>query len=146
MFTWFKNRWKKWGKNVLILLLLAAVVLSLTFLAKVEPAVPVTDLKPLSLAGVHRLLIFAPHCDDETLGTGGLILAARRQGIQVKVVILTNGDGFLFATIRDFRKIYPRPADYIRLGEMRQRESLADASANPEPACTAVITLLNFAA
>jgi LmbE family N-acetylglucosaminyl deacetylase len=82
-------------------------------------------LKPLALDGYHRLLIFAPHCDDETLGSAGLILAAQRAGIQVRVVIATNGDGFMFATIRDFKKIYPRPKDYIHLGELRQQESLA---------------------
>jgi LmbE family N-acetylglucosaminyl deacetylase len=41
------------------------------------------------------------------------------------VVIATNGDGFIFATIRDFKKIYPRPADYVKLGKIRQQESLA---------------------
>jgi LmbE family N-acetylglucosaminyl deacetylase len=54
-----------------------------------------------------------------------LILAAQRAGIQVRVVIATNGDGFLFATMQDFRKIYPKPADFIRLGELRQQESLS---------------------
>ena len=71
------------------------------------------------------MFIFAPHCDDETLGSAGLILAAERAGIQVQVVIGTNGDGYYFATAQDFRKVYPRPQDYIRFGELRQQESLA---------------------
>jgi LmbE family N-acetylglucosaminyl deacetylase len=44
--------------------------------------------------------------------------------MQVRVVIATNGDGYLFATMQDFRKIYPQPADFIHLGEIRQQESL----------------------
>ncbi len=123
-----KAFWNKYGRVGFILVLLGAIVSGISLFAQPEPAVPLSSLQPLSLAGVHRLLIFAPHCDDETLGTGGLILAARRQGIQVKVVILTNGDGFFFATIRDFKKVYPRPTDYIRLGKMRQQESLAALS------------------
>ena len=117
--------WKRWRNVILTLLLLAAVTISSAQLSLVEPSVPLSALKPFSLAGYHRLLIFAPHSDDETLGTGGLILAARRAGIQVKVVMLTNGDGFLFATIRDFKRIYPRHFDFVRLGEMRQQETLA---------------------
>ncbi|HTX90418.1 MAG TPA: PIG-L family deacetylase [Anaerolineales bacterium] len=115
----------RWGNVPLILLLLAGVTLgarqsSLT-LATVDP----NNLNELSLAGYHRLLVLAPHCDDETLGTGGLIQAAERAGIQVRVVIATNGDGYFFATAQNFRKVYPHRQDYIRMGEMRQRESLA---------------------
>ncbi len=125
MLIQIKKHWKRWGNAILIILLLSTIVLSTMQLARGEPAVPYSVLQPLSLAGYHRLLIFAPHCDDETLGSAGLILAAKRAGIQVRVVIATNGDGFIFATIRDFKKIYPRPADYVKLGKIRQQESLA---------------------
>jgi len=114
-----------WGRVVLIVFLLAAVVLVTRQLSLSEPGVAVAGLKPFSLDGYHRLLILAPHCDDETLSSAGLILAAQRAGIQVRVVIATNGDGFLFATMQDFRKIYPKQSDFIRLGELRQQESLA---------------------
>ncbi len=84
-----------------------------------------SDLPPTSLDGVQRLLILAPHCDDETLGTGGLIQAAVHAGIETWVVIATNGDGFQFATVEEFRRPYPRARDYIRMGEVRQKELLA---------------------
>jgi N-acetyl-1-D-myo-inositol-2-amino-2-deoxy-alpha-D-glucopyranoside deacetylase len=124
MAGFFKRMLTGWGKVPLIILILAGVVLLASQLAQPDPSVPLADLKPLSLTGYHRLLILAPHCDDETLGSAGLILAAERAGIQVKVVIATNGDGYLFATIQDFRKLYPRSADFIRMGEIRQQESL----------------------
>ena len=114
-----------WWKVLLIVLTLAAVILLTRQMTIPDSSVSVADLKPFSLTGYHRLLVLAPHCDDETLGSAGMILAARRAGMQVQVVIATNGDGYLFATIQDFRKIYPRPADFIRFGEMRQQESLA---------------------
>jgi LmbE family N-acetylglucosaminyl deacetylase len=115
----------RWGRVVLIVFLLAAVVLLTRQMALPEPGVAVADLKPFPLAGYHRLLILAPHCDDETLGSAGLILAAQRAGIQVRVVIATNGDGFLFATMQEFRKVYPTHSDFIHMGEVRQQESLA---------------------
>ena len=114
-----------WIRVTLVLVLLAGVTLLAWQLALPNPTVPVSDLQPFSLAGYHRLLILAPHCDDETLSSAGLILAAQRAGIQVRVVIATNGDGFLFATIQDFHKIYPTHADFIRMGALRQQESLA---------------------
>lgn len=36
-------------------------------------------------------LVFAPHADDETFGMGGSILKAKAQGIEVHLVVLTDG-------------------------------------------------------
>jgi LmbE family N-acetylglucosaminyl deacetylase len=36
-------------------------------------------------------LVFAPHADDETFGMGGTLLRARDAGIQVHLVIMTDG-------------------------------------------------------
>lgn len=70
-----------------------------------------------------RLLVVAPHCDDEMLGCGGLIQQTLRAGGQVRVVILTNGDGFRAATQRAMRDLRVEPQDYIRLARLRQAES-----------------------
>jgi N-acetyl-1-D-myo-inositol-2-amino-2-deoxy-alpha-D-glucopyranoside deacetylase len=115
----------RWGRVALILLLLSAVVFFIRLWNRPSTSASAAGLKPLSLTGHQRLLIMAPHCDDETLGSAGLILAAQRAGIQVKVVIATNGDGYFFATMQDFHKIYPHASDYIHMGEVRQKESLA---------------------
>ena len=42
------------------------------------------------------LLIVSPHCDDETLGAGGVIAQARVRHIPVRVVFLTNGGWLAF--------------------------------------------------
>ena len=82
------------------------------------------DLAPLNLEGHHKLLVVAPHCDDETLSSAGVIQAAQRLGMEVNVVIATNGDGYLFATMEEFHQIFPEAEDYIRMGNLRQQESL----------------------
>ena len=69
-------------------------------------------------------MVLAPHCDDETLASAGVILVAQRLGMEVKVVIATNGDGYVFATMDEFNLLYPNPADFIRMGNLRQQESL----------------------
>lgn len=71
-----------------------------------------------------RLLVIAPHCDDETLGCAGLIHDTVNNGGQVKVVVMTNGDGFTIAVNEQFHRLVLTSADYIRSGYTRQGESL----------------------
>jgi LmbE family N-acetylglucosaminyl deacetylase len=83
------------------------------------------NLPILTVKHLHRLLIISPHPDDETLAAGGVIQQALAAGSQVKVVIVTNGDGQKFAPALISRKIAPHPRDYIVIGERRQAESRA---------------------
>jgi LmbE family N-acetylglucosaminyl deacetylase len=71
------------------------------------------------------ILVVAPHCDDETLGTAGLLAEAVRAGARVRVVLMTNGDGYRMATARRYRQLRPDAATYIRFAYDRQRETLA---------------------
>lgn len=82
-------------------------------------------LASLSLEGIQRVLVVAPHPDDETIAPGGLIQAALANGAQVRVVILTNGDGQLFAPLLFGLEGGLLPAGYVSMGESRQAESLA---------------------
>jgi N-acetyl-1-D-myo-inositol-2-amino-2-deoxy-alpha-D-glucopyranoside deacetylase len=72
-----------------------------------------------------RLIVFAPHCDDETLGCAGLIQQTLAAGGKVKVVFLTNGDGFRMAVQRNARSLNVEPSDYVAFAELRQKETLA---------------------
>ena len=103
---------------------LASLALLLVLAARSGAAPHTPVLQALPLEGVRRLLVLAPHCDDETLGSGGLIQQVLRRGAQVRVVLATNGDGFLFATMEEYRRVYPRHADFVLMGALRQQESL----------------------
>lgn len=46
----------------------------------------------LRQAGDRRLVVIAPHPDDETLGCGNLVAHAVRRGVKVAVIALTDGD------------------------------------------------------
>lgn len=83
------------------------------------------NLPVLTINNVHRILIIAPHPDDETLAAGGVIQQALAEGSQAKVVIVTNGDGQKFAPVVLNENFAPRPQDYIALGQRRQAESMA---------------------
>ncbi len=59
------------------------------------PARNATDANVESLVTLDadtRLLVIAPHPDDETLATGGLLQQAAEQGATVSVFMLTHGD------------------------------------------------------
>ena len=47
----------------------------------------------------ERLLVLAPHPDDETLGAGGLIQRVLARGGTVRVVLVTAGDGYVEAVV-----------------------------------------------
>ncbi len=76
----------------------------------------------------QRLLIVAPHPDDEVLGCGGLIAEAVQQGIPVRVVYLTAGDAFTGAATLLSRST-PDSQDYLALGTQRIAEANAGAKA-----------------
>jgi LmbE family N-acetylglucosaminyl deacetylase len=108
--------------------LLTGLALALALAAPTGAAPNGGEMKALPLEGVRRLLVLAPHCDDETLGSAGLIQQALQRGARVRVVLATNGDGFMFATMEEFRRLYPRHEDFVRMGAVRQQESLTALS------------------
>jgi LmbE family N-acetylglucosaminyl deacetylase len=80
---------------------------------------------PLSLKDAKRILVVAPHPDDETIGAAGVIQDALAQGSQVRVVIITNGDGQRLSPLLVQRTLEIGVKEYIQMGEKRQGESLA---------------------
>lgn len=47
----------------------------------------------LSLDRVERVIVFAPHPDDEILGCGGTLALLAQKGCKIKVVVVTDGGG-----------------------------------------------------
>jgi LmbE family N-acetylglucosaminyl deacetylase len=86
------------------------------------------SLPTLTVSQGQRILIVAPHPDDETLGAGGLIQLALMKGAEVKIVIVTNGDGQLFAPLTLDRRFGLSARDFIIHGERREQETLSALS------------------
>ena len=78
----------------------------------------------LRFSSRERVMIFAPHPDDESLAAAGLILAARSAGAAVHVTYLTDGGNNPWAQLA-MEGRWPRtPADRSRWGERRRREAI----------------------
>ncbi len=110
---------------VVAIILSLTLFIGLSFYLGYLSALPVPFIDEMEdAASIQRLLIVAPHCDDETLSSGGLIQEVLTRGGQVRVVLVTNGDGSFTGTMVEFRKLYPNVRDYLQSGFLRQQESL----------------------
>jgi len=81
-----------------------------------------TELEPFKKN--ERILILAPHPDDESIACAGVIQKALGAGAQVRIVYLTNGDHNELAFIIYERRITLRQGEFVYLGKVRQKESL----------------------
>jgi len=72
-----------------------------------------------------KVLIVAPHPDDETLSAGGLMQRVHEAGGQVHVVVLTDGDGYPEGVRFEDHVESPTPSDYRGYGRQRRREARA---------------------
>jgi len=76
----------------------------------------------LSIGTAERLVVVAPHPDDETLGAGGLMQRVLVRGGSVTVVLVTAGDGYVEAVVHETHQPVPRPAEYVAYGRRRLAE------------------------
>src|ERR1035437_4372289 len=70
-----------------------------------------------------RLLLIAPHPDDESLACGTTLQAAVRAGAAVRVIYVTDGDNNPWPQRFMERKWRIRQADRLRWGQLRRREA-----------------------
>lgn len=73
----------------------------------------------------ERILIVAPHVDDEAIAAAGYASDALAAGAEVFVVYLTAGDGGRVSADFEGRTLWPRPKDYLREGRIRIGEAHA---------------------
>jgi LmbE family N-acetylglucosaminyl deacetylase len=76
-----------------------------------------------------RLMVVAPHPDDEMLGAGGLMQRVLETGGTVRVVYLTDGDGYPEGVQAEDHVESPSANDYRGYGRQRRREARAALAA-----------------
>ena len=85
-------------------------------------ALPIIE-HPLLIGNNERLVVFAPHPDDETLSSAGLIHHVMMNSGSVRNVVVTAGDAYIEAIQRDTGKRHLKPNDFLIYGKKRLDES-----------------------
>lgn len=83
----------------------------------------------------QKILILAPHIDDEIISSAGLIQKALKNNAQIKIIYLTNGDNNPGSVIKENKNLQLSPNEFISLGETRMNEARAATkilNLNPE--------------
>ncbi len=102
-------------------------ILALCFLALIMPfsvADEQADSLAIKFTDQDRLLVIAPHPDDESIAAAGVIQQTLKAGGKVKVCLMTQGENNEFAFIVYERRIVLKPKEFLRLGEVRRKETI----------------------
>ncbi len=125
------NRFRKILRYIKITLVIAAaasimVAMAIQYSIRIANGWQQYAVLPAAQTPIRNdnIIVFAPHADDETLGCGGMLAMAKESGARVRVVLMTNGDGFWFAASRDCKTLRLTPARIIGFAYRRQRETL----------------------
>ncbi len=101
------------------------IFLVLVFCAGIAQAAEVGPAEQLRLLPGDRVLVLAPHPDDETIGCGGILQKALEMKLPVKVVFLTDGDSnqWSFLLYRKHPVLMPKAVE--EMGTVRRTEAVA---------------------
>ena len=109
MRTSIKNWWTRHKRRIAVLLVVLVPLVAYLAYAYTYEVLPgaafylLPDLEPPTPE--DRVLVFAPHPDDETIGAGAYIFTAARSGALVRIVLATDGNkhGLKDHRYREFR-------------------------------------------
>jgi LmbE family N-acetylglucosaminyl deacetylase len=81
------------------------------------------DIRP-----TDRVMVLAPHPDDESLATAGVLQRARAIGARTRVLFVTDGENNPWAQRAVERRWRISPADRLRWGSRRRAEAVSALS------------------
>jgi LmbE family N-acetylglucosaminyl deacetylase len=106
------------------------------------PNAPAAAAGQIQLTDSDRILVLAPHPDDEVLGAGGVLREAMERGIPVRVVFLTNGDSNEWSFLAYRKRPVVLPRAVLAMGAIRQGEAVVATETLGVPA--ADLTFLGY--
>ena len=117
-------------RHARIVLAIAALLLSSSAQGAAPPrrarvAKAPTPSLTLDVPAATRLLVIAPHPDDDVLGAGGLRQRVKSTGGAVRIVYLTDGDGYPEGVREEDHIARPTAKNYLGYGKLRRREARA---------------------
>lgn len=105
-----------------------SLVLAASMVLHVQAA-ELAPSSPVSLAVSDRILVLAPHPDDEAIGCGGIIQASTAMKLPLRIVYLTYGDNNEWSFLVYRRHAVVFPAAVKGMGLLRHDEAVAATAA-----------------
>lgn len=112
------------------IILLAAASLDLFFALSLFASAVSSSSPSVNLPSIEeitkndKILILAPHPDDEAIACAGVIQKAVKAGADIHIIFLTNGDANQLAFIIYEKRLVFRKGEYLYMGEVRRKESI----------------------
>ena len=116
------------SRTVILAAVVVAVAIVLILVRLGQGRSPLAEGSPwrqLTLEPGDRVLILAPHPDDEVLGCGGVVQQAVGLGLPVRIVFLTYGDFYEWSFLRYEGRPVLTPRGVEGMGEIRHGEAQA---------------------
>jgi LmbE family N-acetylglucosaminyl deacetylase len=120
-----RNRCASAALTLALLLAAPALAATKTHHRQGRAVKPITPPPVLVVPPATRLLVIAPHPDDEVLGAGGLMQRVKAGGGSIRIVYLTDGDGYPEGVKQEDHVETPTAKDYLGYGKQRRREARA---------------------
>ncbi|MEI6514978.1 MAG: PIG-L family deacetylase [bacterium] len=109
----------------------AIIILRAIFLALLLGGAATAAPLPLSVLALNpsdRILILAPHPDDEVIGCGGIIQRSAAMNLPVRIVYFTYGDNNEWSFMVYRRRVVLFPNAVKKMGMIRHDEAVAAAA------------------
>ena len=123
------TRVRSWPRAARLLGAAAALAVVCLCVGRCAADTNTTPMAELSLTDQDRILVLAPHPDDEVLGCGGVLQHALARKIPVRVVFLTYGDNNQWSFLVYRKHPVFVPGAVLVMGLTRHDEALAAAKA-----------------
>lgn len=118
-----------WRKKFWLFIILGCLIIGLMYINRLRQPVTKLQYQKLTFNAQDRILILAPHPDDEVLGCGGIIQKAVKLKLPLRIVFFTYGDNnqWSFLVYRKRPVVMPRAVQ--TMGLVRHDEAIAAARA-----------------
>lgn len=117
-----KNLYLKFSLTVLIFVIVVTFFLLKVIDYKNNIPEVLADLPQISFESSDRILIIAPHPDDEILANSSVIMKGKKAGSSIKIMFVTYGEHNTSTLIKKY--IFPLPFMSNHLADVRHEEAI----------------------
>ena len=114
-------------RNIILGIIIIGIIYRFIYMNQAKQIAQELPWQNVTLTPQDRILILAPHPDDEVLGCGGIIQKAAKLNLPVRIVFLTYGDNNQWSFMIYRKRPVVMPKTVQTMGLIRHDEAIAAA-------------------